>query len=188
MENKKLLRIALMFGATCCLFSCGKIDNPKERNQLIFANEISEVADSIGVLNAILLKTQKQNYVYAIEGNFLYVTSLKQNVMKIGLLMDSSIYQSSSLSFIESSDRKHFISLISFLNRNYLSRCDVRNGLPVYLYRFDIYMGESQTDLLRHVCLDSTEQKIDLQWYKILDKHGSLYLLAHTDAKVWSSD
>lgn len=93
--------------------------------------------------------------------------------MKIGLLTDSSIYQSSSLSFIESSDRKHFISLISYLNRNHLSRCDVRNGLPVYLYRFDIYMGESQTDLLRHVCLDSTEQKIDLQWYKIIDKHGS---------------
>jgi hypothetical protein len=56
------------------------------------------------------------------------------------------------------------------------------------MYRADIFMGELQTDLFRLVVFANSEQEIDLNRYKILDKRKNLYLLADKDAKIWSSE
>ena len=188
MGNKNLLRIAFLLGMIFCFFSCGNLDNPKERNKLVFTDSITSVTDSISVLNAILLNTQKENYVYAIDSNYLYINNGEQTARKIGLLSDSLIFESKSLSFITTNDRKHFISLVTYLNRNYLSRCDIENRQPIYMYRDGIYMADRQTDLFRHVVFANSEQEIDLNRYKILDKNRNLYLLADKEAKIWSSE
>lgn len=188
MENRNLLKIALLVAITNCLFSCGNLDNPKERNKLVFVNSITSVTDSVNALNLILLNTRKQNYIYAIDSNYLYIEIDKQTSIKVGLLSDNQLFESTFLEFIEDvSDRKHFISLVAYLNKNYLSRCDIENGKPVYMYRDKIYMADRQTDLFRFVVFVNSEQEINLKRYKILDSHKNLYLLANTEAKIWSS-
>lgn len=188
MVNKHLTTIVLLFGTTFCLFSCEKIVNPKERNRLIFTDNLESVADSLSVLNDMLLVTNKHFYIYAIVEDYLYVTDTNENAVRVGLLSDSLISKSESLSFISTLDRKRFIGLVAFLKRNYLSRCDIEGGQPVYMYRNNIHMAESQTDLFRFVCLFQPDQTIDSSLYKILDKHENLYLLADKDARIWSDD
>jgi len=165
-----------------------KVENPKERNELVFADKVSSVADSMRVLNAMLLNTHKQGYMYAVDKDWFFVPDIDQNLLKVGLLSDSLLYQNRLLSFIDALDRKHFIDLVRYLNRNYLSTCFVEEGLPVYMYRDDVYMADNQADLDRFVCLLDPEQRMDLRWHKILDKHDSLYLLANKDARIWSDN
>jgi hypothetical protein len=188
MENKNIFKIVLLLSATSFLISCGNLENPKERNTLAFTDSIASVADSINVLNSILLNTHKENYIYAIDSNYLYIDNREQTAVKIGALSDSLLFESKSLSFISTSNRKHFISLVAYLNRNYLSRCDIENGQPIYMYRDDIYMADRQTDLFRFVVFANSEQGIDLNRYKILDEHKNLYLLANKEAKIWSDN
>ena len=186
--NKNLVKIAIVFGIIFCLFSCGKLYNPKERNRFVFNDNINAVADNIIAMNVILIKTQKQNYIYAIDSNQIYINENKQYASKLGLITDSLLFENKALSFINSPDRKRFIGLAKCLNDNYLSRCDIENGHPIYMYRADIFMGDSQTDLFRYVVFANSEKEIDLNRYKILDKHRNLYLLANKDAKIWSSE
>lgn len=190
MENRNLLRIIFLFGAIFCFFSCDNLDNPKERNKIVFADSITSVADSISVLNAILLKTHKENYIYGIDSNYLYINNSEPTAMKMKYdrLSDNMLFDSKPLSFINTSDRKQFINLVTYMYRNYLSRCDIENGQPIYLYRDDIYQADRQTDLLRFVVVVNSEQEIDLNRYKILDRYKSLYLLADKNAKIWSSN
>jgi len=186
MEIKFILRIAA-FTSVLILNSCSDLKNPKERIKLDFNNSINAVAESIKEMNKILIKTKKQNYVYAIDSNQLYINENKQYANKLGLLTDNFLFENKSLSFIDTSDRKHFISLATYLNENYLSRCDIENGQMIYIYRADIYMGELQTDLFRYAVFANSKQEIDLTRYKILDSSGNLYLLADKNAKIWEN-
>jgi hypothetical protein len=148
----------------------------------------NEVADRIYAMNEILIKTKRQNYVYAIDSSQLYINENKQYANKLGLITDSLLFENEALSFINKGDRKDFVDIAKYLNENYLSRCDIENGQPTYMYRADIFMGELQTDLFRLVVFANSEQEIDLNRYKILDKRKNLYLLADKDAKIWSSE
>lgn len=186
MEINIILRIAA-FTTVLVLTSCSDLRNPKERNKLVFYNSINAIADSIKEMNEILIKTEKQNYVYAIDSNKLYINENKQYANKLGLLTDNLLFENKSLSFIDTSDRKQFISLATYLNENYLSRCDIENGQMIYMYRADIYMGELQTDLFRYVIFATSKQEIDSTRYKILDRVGNLYLLAVKNAKIWEN-
>ncbi|MDP3013623.1 MAG: hypothetical protein Q8M92_05225, partial [Candidatus Subteraquimicrobiales bacterium] len=75
----------------------------------------------------------------------------------------------------------------AYLNKNYLTRCNLENRQFQYLYRDNIYMADRQTDLERFVVFSTSEQEINLNRYKILDKRKNLYLLADKDAKIWES-
>jgi len=183
-----LVKRFILLGSIFYLTSCMKVENPKERNRLVFADDVASVADSMRVLDSMLLGTYKRHYIYAVDGGYLYVTDNELNVVKIGLLSDSALYQSPKLSCIDLPDRKRFISLIRFLKRNFLLRCDVRGFQPEYLYRDDIYMADWQTDLKRKVILLRPEERVDTSRFKVLDVQYDLYLLADKDARVWSSD
>jgi hypothetical protein len=199
MENKFLFKIAVLLSATFFLFSCGNLNNPKERNKLIFSDSISSVTDSVIAMNKILLKSKKGLFTYGIDvdmnnadrnGNefFLYIDDSSNSVHKAGVITDSLLYKSKWLDFIDSSERKRFVNLSLYLNKNYLSSCNFENGQLVYMYRDDIYMADMQTDLFRHVVFANSEQEIDLNRYKILDKSRNLYLLSDKKAKIWSSE
>ncbi len=199
MENKILFKIAVLLSATSFLFSCGNLDNPKERNKLVFEDSINSVNDSVNAMNELLLKTGRQFYIYAIDVDmnnvdrnendfFLYVDDTSHSAQKVGIITDSLLYKSKLLEFIDTLARKRFVSLALYLNKNYLSSCDIENGNPIYMYKSDIYMADRQTDLFRYVVFANSEQEIDLNRYKILDKHRNLYLLADKEAKIWSSE
>jgi len=188
MESKNIFKIAVLIGIAFCLFSCGNLDNPKERNKIVFRNNADTVADRIEDMNELLIKTGREYYIYAIDSSKLFINDNTQYAIELGLLTDTTLYKNKWLSFIDSSERKHFVFLAKYLNENYLSRCDIQNKQPIYMYRADIYMADRQTDLDRFVVFANSEQEIDLTHYKILDKRKNLYLLASKDAKIWSSN
>jgi len=188
MENKIVLKIAVLFVTLFCLSSCGKLDNPKERNKIVLKDSAYSVADSIKVMNELLFKTGREYYIYALDSNKLFINDNSQYAKELGVLSDTSLFKNKCLAFIDASERKHFVALTKYLNDNYLSRCDIENGLPTYTYRADIYMGEAREDLDRLVVFANSEQEIDLNRYKILDSCKSLYLLANKDAKIWSNE
>lgn len=188
MENKNILKIAFLFGIAMWLFSCGNLDNPKERNKIVFTSNVDDVAGMIKVMNRLLVKTGRNYYIYAVDSGKLFINDNTQYAKSLGLLTDSTLYKNKYLTFIDSSERKHFVYLAKYLNGNYLSRCDIENGLPVYMYRTNIYMADRQMDLDRFIVFANSEQEIDLNRYKILDSNKNLYLLANKDAKIWSSE
>jgi len=199
MENRNILKIAFLFGATVCLFSCGNLDNPKERNKLAFNDSITSVSDSVNAMNKILLKSKNKHITYGIDVDmnnpdrdenvfFLYIDDTSNSLQNAGIITDSLLYKSKLLEFIDNTERKRFVNLAFYLNTNYLSSCNIENGKLIFMYRFNIYMADRQTDLFRHVVFANSEQEIDLNRYKILDKHRNLYLLADKEAKIWSSE
>lgn len=199
MGNKNIFKIPLLLSIAICLFSCGNLDNPKERNKIVFTDSITSVADSINAMNKMLFKTGRKFSVYGIDVDmknadrnenvfFLYIDDTLNSVHNAGIITDSLLYKSKWLEFIDSSERKRFVNLALYLNKNHLSTCYIENELPSYMYRADIYMADRQTDLVRHIVFANSEQKIDLNRYKILDKHRNLYLLADKEAKIWSSE
>jgi hypothetical protein len=200
MVNKNLLRIAFLLGMIFCLFSCGNLDNPKERNKLVFEYNIISLTDSINAMNKLLLKSKNGQFTYGIDVDmnngdrnnnefFLYICDDNEHSVKnAGIITDSSLYKSKLLEFIDSTERKRFVNLALFLNRNHLSGCNIENEKVIYLYRANIYMADRQTDLDRLVVFSNSEQEINLNRYKILDKHRNLYLLADKEAKIWSSE
>jgi hypothetical protein len=188
MENKINLRLAILFAAAFLLFSCKDLKNPKGRNKLVFIDSRNAVVDSINVMNEILLRTNKENYIYAVDSYQLYINDYTQYAQKVGLITDSLLFKSKWLTFIDTLERKRFVNLAMYLNKNYLSRYDIENGQPVYLYRADIYMADRQADIERVVVLVNSEKDINLNRYKILNSFENLFLLANKDAKIWESN
>jgi len=193
------IKTTILLVIVICLFSCDTLDNPKVRNKLIFNDRISFVTDSVNAMNKILLKTGRKFSIYGIDVDmnninrdenefFLYVNDVSHSVQKVGELTDSTLYKSKLLEFINSTDRKHFINLALYLNKNHLSTCYIENNQPSYMYRADIYMADRQKDLDRFVVFANSEQEIDLNQYKILDKSKNMYLIANKDAKIWSKE
>jgi len=185
MENKVVLKLVTLLIALFLLTSCGNIDNPKERNKLVFVDTINSVSDSIRAMNGILLKQNKFISTFVVHKNILYIDDSSANVNQVGDLNDSLLYKNNKLFFIESKERKRFIKLVSFLNKNYLGWCVFRNNQFLYQYRADIYMADRQIDLERFVGYSKAEQEIDFNFCKILDRKENLYLLADKKAKIW---
>ena len=187
MVSNNIFKIAVLFVTMLFVVSCSNLDNPKERNKIVFKDSAYAVADSIKVMNELLFKTGRVYYIYAIDNNKLFINDNRQYAKELGTLSDTSLYKNRWLAFIDTSERKHFVALTKYLNDNYLSRCDIENGQPIYMYRADIYMADRQTDLDRFIVFVNSEQEIDLNHYKILDRSRKLYLLADKDAKIWNN-
>lgn len=199
MKNKNGYRVLVLLLTANCLCACVNLDNPQERNELVFNDSISSIADSINVMNEILLKYEKGicSYWVSVDMNnlnrnendfFLYIMDRSRSVQKVGIITDTLLYKSQWLQFLDDSDKKRFINLVLYLNKNYLSSGGVDINQVFYGYRDNIYMADRQTDLCRTVVYAKSEQEIDVNCYKILDKCNNLYLLADKDAKIWSSE
>ena len=199
MGINSICKIVILLWATSFLFSCGNLDNPKVRNKLVFNDSLSSVADSISVMNKIFIKSNKGIFAYGIDvamNNidrkddefFLYINDTFNSVYNVGNISNTLLYKSTLLDFIEITERKHFVSLALYLYKNKLSGCSIENGKLLYMYRADVFMGESQTDLCRYVVFSDSEQEVDLNRYKILDQHKNLYLLADKGAKIWTNE
>ena len=199
MKNKNGYRVLVLLLTANCLCACVNLDNPQERNELVFNDSISSIADSINVMNEILLKYEKGicSYWVSVDMNnlnrnendfFLYIMDRSRSVQKVGIITDTLLYKSQWLQFLDDSDKKRFINLVLYLNKNYLSSGGVDINQVFYGYQDNIYMADRQTDLCRTVVYAKLEQEIDVNYYKILDKCNNLYLLADKDAKIWSSE
>jgi len=197
MENRTSFKITVICVIIFFIFSCVKINNPTERNKLVFNDSIRSVKDSLITMNQILLKTGRKSSIYGIDADmnsinhnendlFLYVDDSLHSAQKVGKITDSILYKSKLLRFIEPLNRKRFINLALYLNKNHLSTCYIQNEQPCYMYRSDIYMADRQTDLDRFVVFAKSKYEIDSIRYKILDSSNNLYLLANKDAKIWS--
>jgi len=185
MDSKKIVvYIAMIF----ILGSCGKLNNPKERNTLSFNSDFDSVLSSIKEMNNILDSSGVNDYFfYAIEKDTLYVKSVNNKSQKIGSVKDTLLYKNESLSFIDTIKRKDFVNHLAFLNQNFLDRCDYENGNYLYLYRANIYMADRQKDLMRYVVLTNDIRDLNLNKYKVLDNKGDLFLLADKEAEIWEN-
>lgn len=195
---KILLQFLLPVMVILLVASCSGLHNPKERNHLVFKDDIAAVADSVEAMSNLLLKTGKEYRIYTVtagDGNdldspdrirYLYLFNDSIGVQNIGLITDSTLYKNAHLSFIDSASRKRFVNLAYYLSQNELDDCGIYNGLPLFLYRDNIYMADYQTDLRRMVVFTKSENLINLNELKILDKSNNLYLISEKDAKIWS--
>jgi len=168
-----------------------RVINPKERNKLIFKNKIEAVIDSILIMNKIASRIYFNDFAFAVsDSNELYFINYQshKSSRKIGVLSDSLLFKNDSLNFLDEIDKKRFLKLCDYLNKNYLERCDVRNNHIAYTYRANIYMADWQTDLDRLVVIADSIADIDLIQYKIIDKYKDLYLLANKDAKIYEGE
>ena len=187
------------------IMSCQSVKNPKERNFLVFQDNIKDIENSISVLNSILNTTKFHGYIYGIDNDkILYIEGSNNAIIKIGFVNDTAIYKSDSLDFIKKTDRFKFVELVRSLYENKISRCNIENNQVFYLYRDDIYMADMQEDLDRFVIYAENDEQIrnlleDVYvpaasggtynlGYKILDKKGKLYLLARKNARIWADD
>ena len=160
-----------------------KGNNPKERNTISFKNNIDSVLNAMEKMNHILDSSNINEYFfYAIDKDILYI-----NGVKVGFITDTTLYKNEAISFIDTIRRKNFVNLSFFLHQNFLDRCDYEDGNYIYLYRANIDMGDRQKDLDRYVILENDIKDINLNKYKILDKKGSLFLLADKDAEIWGN-
>jgi hypothetical protein len=175
--------------------------NPKERNVIVFNDNIDSVQNSIKKVNTILSVKDKSNFAYDINKNTLVVSSeLGRKEFNISDLNVQLHGEDLSL-FIASNDRKKFIKEVLFLNNNYLYHCYKRGNNYLFWYR-NIDMGDAQTDMVRFIVFAEDKSEIEdlLEdnfvyggygknfGYKVLDKKGKLYLLANKNAEIWEQN
>jgi len=185
MDNRKIF---IYLGLIFILSSCGKLNNPKERNIISFNNNIDSVLNAIGQMNNILDSSSINEYFfYAIDKDILYVKGTNNKSQKVGFLTDTILYKNEAISFVDTIRRKKFINISSFLNQNFLDRCDYEDGNYFYLYRANIYMADKQKDLMRYVIFTKDIKDLNLNKYKVLDNKGNLYLLADKNAEIWEN-
>jgi hypothetical protein len=185
MGNKKIAVFLILIVAI--FSSCGRLDNPKERNSISFNDGVDSVAIAIEKMNYILDSSNVSNFFwYAVSSmkNSLYI-SHNYNRKNVGLLTDTTLYKSEDLFFIQ--EKKEFIRLVIFLENNNISRCDYENGDYIYLYRGNIYMADRQKDLWRFIMLTDDIRNINLDKYKVLDNKDNLFLLADKDAEIYDT-
>jgi len=199
MDNRK---ITIYIAAILIISSCSKLKNPKDRNVISFKNDVDSVAFAIEKLNIIFKKNKKEHFVYGIDENeILFIKDSSGSIRDIGLLTDKTVVNKSLLSFIDTSRRNEFVKLIQYLNKNYITRCNYKNGHYLYLYKNDIYMADRQRDLQRYIVFAKNKAEIENLLednfakaahggkynlaYKIIDQKDSLFLLAHKDAEIW---
>jgi hypothetical protein len=165
-----------------------RLKNPKERNKLTFEDNIDKVYDSVLIMNEIANRSHYNYFAFGVtDSNKLFFINyqLQKRGYKVGVISDSLLYLNNSLYFLDEKDKKRFLILCDFLNKNYLSRCDVRNRQIEYAYRIHIYMADSQTDLMRFIVIADSINEIDYTKYKILDKYKDMFLLAYKEAKIY---
>jgi hypothetical protein len=199
MIENKLIKLSILIATVFFFFSCRNLVNPKERNNLVFTDSLSNVSDSVNVMTNFLLNSKNGLYTYGIDVDmndidrdenefFLYIHDNSHKVKNVGIISDNLLYKSNLISFIDTTERKRFVKLALFLNKNYLSGCNIENGNLIFTYRSNIYMADWQEDLDRFVMYANTEPEIDLSQYKILENKNNLYLLAFKTAKIWVRD
>jgi hypothetical protein len=183
-KNKLIYIVAIVF----IFCSCNRVNNPKERNIIVFNDTIDSVAKAIASMNNILNNSNViNNFFYAIDREILFVKGPNNKSQEVGFIKDTILYQNKTLSFIDTLQRVHFIEYAEFLKNNFLTRCDKENSNYVYLYRADIYMADKQKDMMRYIMLTNSVSNIDLNKYKIIDSKEDLFLLAEKDAEIYES-
>ena len=126
---------------SCVLTSCQSVKNPKERNFLVFEDNIKNIEDSICALNNILPKTNQLKCIYLIDiGNKLYSEFEENEIKLIGFIDSSSIYKTDTIPSIKNHNKKIFLDKVIYLNQNHISQCNLENSFPIYFYRNNIYM------------------------------------------------
>lgn len=201
MDNKK---IVIYIAVLVIISSCGKVENPKERNIISFKNNVDSVGLAIQKLNKILERKGKKHFVYGIdESNILFIEDSSNKIKDVGLLTDKNLQKESILSFIVGTQRNEFIQFIRFLKQNYITRCNHEKGHYIYLYRDDIFMADRQRDLQRFIVFAKDKAEIENLLeddfvnaahggkynlaYKILEQNDNLFLLANKDAEIWGN-
>ena len=201
MDNRKIF---MYIGFIFILSSCGKLNNPKERNILSFKSNIDSVFYKIKEMNSILKTTTKKYFIFGInKKNILFIEDSTHKIKDVGFIFDTLLYKSELLKFINSKKRSSFVKDVIFLNNNFLTQCNEKKGKYLYSYRANMYMADRQEDLQRYVVYAKDKSEIEFLLkdnfinaasggkynlaYKILDHKGNLYLLAHKDAEIWEN-
>jgi hypothetical protein len=170
--------------------------NPKERNKIVFKENVIEVQDSLLAFESILNKmpVYKDDLVQirVFDKNVLYVNFKRiSNIDSLlAIIKNNKDYSIKELEPLSNMEQKRFLHLVIFLKNNYLYDCEyfkVTNFLEC-LYRESGHLGDYYDDLLRFVSFSNSSKSFDSNIYKILDKKENLILYAEKEAKIWEGE
>ncbi|TSD66842.1 hypothetical protein FFF34_005425 [Inquilinus sp. KBS0705] len=157
--------------------------NSAERNKIKFKDNASDVQ------NALLKMEVLINKLPASEFNTNY--EIKNGVIEINggpREGDStSYYTKQGLSVFETTERKQFISLAKYLERNYITAgyLNYKSTVCFFTYRDD---PDNTFDDLREIAfLKDVSGDVIKSECKILDRKDQLLLLAPVDAKIYNN-
>lgn len=170
---------------TLAISSCGQIPDPL-RNNIEFADNINQVADSILRMEDLLKKTPKQPVLSSFTDNegFLFVNGKRLGLLK-NAVNDSSIRSAPVFIKFSNDDYVKFISISIFLLKNYIgySMRDNVSGLFVHGYR---ETKENSYDDMREIMVGvDTTAPVFVKRYQILDRKENVILVAPIDARVY---
>ncbi|MFW5700450.1 MAG: hypothetical protein ACOCWM_02070 [Cyclobacteriaceae bacterium] len=118
------------------LASCGKPENPPERNKLVFDVPIENIEDSIQVMNEFFKKFPPYENLEMVYFNYIYNEN-RINTEIIGDYTFENLVTNKFFKIFSSTELKRFISLFHYLKRNYVKpkKHDFVANISYYVYR-----------------------------------------------------
>lgn len=168
----------IVFIIAITLSACYK--NSVERNTIVFKDRVGSVQDSLLKIKGLLAKLPERsdnlNINYIIKNKKLYTNYdfSKGSIIEVG----------NPYGQFKSSEKKDFITLALYLNKNFISAAyfDRNSAVWRFIYREkpDITYNDSR-DI---VVLTNEEAASIRSKVQVLDQKGKIYLVAPADAKI----
>jgi hypothetical protein len=183
-----ILEFAFNIAILVVVFNCVNCNRRVEieRDQISFDVPISDIRDSIIVMNRIMDKLnfaedQPRIISWFIMHNEKYI-DINSHIFKIDSIKPEDLVVLDELSIHE---RKRFLELIFYMISNELSSCrkDIfpHNMSMAYFYDYRNYLNSAEPHYLRNIVILDSINDINGQsfenYYKVLDKNAGLILL-----------
>lgn len=155
---------------------CGNLQKV-DRNNIKFKDPVETVEGKLKVMNNLLDKIlpvngEMQNYFFDSDSN-LYVNS-----QSLGQVASLSIGKVKMFQNFSINEQEEFISILLFLNRNYLSSVFLDKSCKCYLYGYHQVDDPSfKDDRLIYLNESNRNYKTILIGREIMDKKGNLVLV-----------
>lgn len=163
----------LLLALCICVAGCRNIN---ERDTILFKASLSEVTDSIKVMNSLLSSYKEFNY-YVDDANKLLIGTKEVGKIDSVFLSKLKLKQSN----YTNTDIRIF-AIILFLKSNEIKSCYRDRDLGVIVYDYKPTDDWDEFEDIRYIVLDDGQLDINSSQfknsYKVLDKDNNLLLIA----------
>ncbi len=167
----------LILGGIILLANACSQTVPSERDSISFKAPVKAVEDSIRRMNTLMdklkpIEGEMINYFFDNEGYFYL------NSQKIGKIKDINIDTVGIVKNFTPEEKKEFVSLIIFLNNNYISSAFKDRPCKCYLYDYKA-VDDKSFNMKRNIYLSEKGKSYETLFAEreTLDKKGNLILI-----------
>jgi hypothetical protein len=150
-----------------CIIGCR---NVSDRDKIVFKVPLSEIEDSIRVMNSLLNSYNEVNYYIDDENNLFVGTN---GIGKIDSIILHQI-KSNPLNFTNTDIR--IFSIILFLKNNRINSCFRHRDIKAIVYDYNPTKKDRFEDV-RYIVLNENQLYINSNEFHILDKKDNLLLI-----------